>query len=48
MFYTSPQVTVVHLLPERLVAVSIEGGSEVFTDFGDSAEKITFGNAFDW
>ena len=41
-------MTLVHLAPENLVAVSIEGGSEGFTDFGDSAEKITFGNAFDW
>ena len=48
MLYTSPQITVVHIVPSALVAVSIEGGSEVFSPFGDSAEKITFGNDFDW
>lgn len=48
MVYIPPQLTLVHLAPEKFVAVSIQGGTEGFTDFGDSAEKITFGNAFDW
>lgn len=48
MNYVSPQVSLVHLMTDELIAVSIGGGSEVFTDFGDSAEKITFGNVFDW
>ncbi len=48
MMYSSPQVTVIQLIPGNMVAVSIEGGSEAFTNFGDSAEKITFGNEFDW
>ena len=39
MLYTSPQIAVVHIVPSALVAVSIEGGSEVFSPFGDSAEK---------
>ena len=48
MVYISPQVTLVYLAPEDFIAVSIEGSSEGFTDFGDSAEKIIFGDAFEW
>lgn len=48
MIYTPPQVTLVYLAPEDYVAVSIAGGSEGFTNFGDNAEKITIGNAVDW